>query len=72
MQKLLVETYRAGLKMPQEAFVQGHWHSYIEQAAALKGSWLQNNEQDFSNASTEIVQIIQEQLAMHAQQTQSS
>jgi hypothetical protein len=62
-QKLLMETYHAGVRMPQQSFLSGDWHEYIQQAAALKGSWLGRGEDDFASASAQIVEILEQQVA---------
>jgi hypothetical protein len=54
-----METYHAGVRMPQQSFLSGDWHEYIQQAAALKGSWLGRGEDDFAGASAQIVEILE-------------
>jgi hypothetical protein len=63
LQKLLTETYNAGVRLPQQSFLSGDWHEYIHQAAALKGSWLGRGEEDFASASAQIVEILEQQVA---------
>jgi hypothetical protein len=57
LQKLLMEEYEAGVRMPQQDFVSGAWSAYIDKAVALKGHWMRAGV-DFNMTSTQIVNTL--------------
>lgn len=56
-----MNTYKAGVCMPHAVFVTGDWHEHIHRAAALKHSWMRE-DQDFAAASTHIVEMLVQQM----------
>lgn len=65
-----MDSYEAGVRMPREAFVAGGWQGYIQQAVALKGSWLRCGQHDFTTASAQIVEILERQVQSRQRQAQ--
>lgn len=61
-QKLLCDSYRAGVRMPSEAFFAGSWKEYIELGASMKNTWQILEHHDCAGASNRIIEIIDRQL----------
>jgi len=64
LEKLLCESYRAGVRMSSEAFFAGSWKEFIELGASMKNSWQILEHHDCVGASNRIIEIIERQLSM--------